>query len=132
MAHLQRFERLALRSFESFRSANVCQSCQLRLASRYQRRQLHSSANSLAGSSGSGILSRFRRTSDPESAAPAEEATGTEDVMETEEQTDNIDPSSDPSYVEAATWDGLEHVGSAQWLEKQEDPQDRFEGYASH
>jgi len=39
-----------------------------------------------------------------------------------------VDSLDDPNYIEATTWEGLERVGSAGWVEDQRDPYDGYQG----
>ncbi|GAB7356458.1 hypothetical protein MBLNU459_g7224t2 [Dothideomycetes sp. NU459] len=93
----------------------VCRSCRLRAAGP-QRRQLQSSAR--FGAESSVLESTGTSTSLSKNSQGRYASLGPSTVEE------------DTDYVEATTWDDLEHVGDARWIEEQRDPQDQYTGWS--
>ncbi|GAM91491.1 hypothetical protein ANO11243_095420 [Dothideomycetidae sp. 11243] len=51
-------------------------------------------------------------------------------AMQARRRTFKDDPSEDPNYVPAKTWDGLDRVGSKAWIYKAQDRRDTFQGWS--
>lgn len=106
---------------QSFASTHICRSCRTQ-ASNLQRRQIQSSAYKRAG-----FVDRFRgKSAQEEDAASVPQKTRAQQKLEAKGWAES--PDKDPNYIEATTWDGLERIGSENWVEDQLDPYDNYEG----
>lgn len=110
----------------------VCRSCRSRIAST-QTRQLHASSSSKAERQRSEYFSET--DSGQGQRSPFEPGLGEEDGVDElsgGSRKQRKRQKGDPGYTPAKTADGLERIGTKQWVESMRDPKDRFQGYVHY